>query len=83
MRGPLELPPLPQEPKRVTEPTRRTAAAARAPVPASAANVGASLVDFLEKEEAKVGRAIVDTARQELQQQIGTGNADGRAVERR
>lgn len=42
-----------------------------------------SIADLIEQEESKISRAIVDTARKEIQQQIGTGGVDGRAVERR
>jgi len=48
----------------------------------SRANDGSSLQDLLEKEESKISRAIVDTAKKELRS-IGTGDADGRTVKRR
>jgi membrane protein required for colicin V production len=52
---------------------------ATAPSPAPAAT---SLGDLIEREEKRVGQAIVETAEKELQS-IGTGNANDRAVERR
>lgn len=49
----------------------------------SVADVESKLSDFLDKQEKKVGRVIVDTARKELQDQTGTTSSDDRAVERR
>ncbi len=58
----------------------KTSDKASAPKPAN--GDATSFQGFLEKEESKISRAIVDTAKQELQS-AGTGDADGRTVERR
>lgn len=49
----------------------------------SGQSLTSALTDLVEQEEAKLGRAIVDTAQKQLQQQLGTDGADGRAVKRR